>query len=175
MRYGSIEYRYAAPFADALVEDSAFRSWVLGRTKFAASAQNARLMNEEMRRQRSSATWWRSHFTEKCRCQGCSGQETDLLAVFETGTDRFALHVEIKQPSDKFSTKRPQAINYGLRAKCWVASAPASVLTHSDAATILLCSGSKLAEYALHAGEFETVMTFEEISAAFPCLAFPAP
>lgn len=171
MPYGSVEFTYAEPFANALVADPAFRSWVLQRTKFAVFAEKARLLHEEMKAQRSgsSATWWRSHFTEKCRCQGCSGQETDILAIFETATGmRFSLHFEVKQPTDKFSTKRDQAANYALRAKCWAISAPKAVVPHADAATVLLCTALKLVEYSPHLSKFGTVITFEEIAGTFP-------
>jgi hypothetical protein len=170
MLYGSIEFSYAEPFANALVIDPAFRSWILRRTKFAAFAEGARLLHNEMRSQRSedSATWWRSHFTEKCRCQGCSGQETDILAIFEAATGvRFALHFEVKQPADKFPTNRDQGANYALRAKCWATSAPKSVVPHSDATTVLLCSTLKLAEYGPHLSKFGSVITFEEIARTF--------
>jgi hypothetical protein len=171
MLYGSVEFSYAEPFANALVADLAFRSWVLRQTKFAAFAAEARLLHDEMRAQRSgsSATWWRSHFTEKCRCQGCSGQETDILAIFESAAGtRFALHFEVKQPTDKFPTHKDQAANYALRAKCWATSAPKAVVPHGDAATVLLCSASKLPEYAPHLSKFGTVITFEDVAGAFP-------
>ncbi len=171
MLYGSIEFTYAEPFANALVADPEFRSWILRRTRFAAFAEETRLLHEEMRAQRSgsSATWWRSHFTEKCRCQGCSGQETDILAIFETAAGmRFGLHFEVKQPADRFPTRKDQAANYALRAKCWAASAPRAVVPHVDAATVLLCSATKLAEYSPHLSKFGTVITFEELAEAFP-------
>ncbi|WP_262028297.1 hypothetical protein [Microvirga sp. Mcv34] len=171
MLYGSVEFTYAEPFANALVVDPACRSWILGRTKFSAFAEEARLLHEEMRSQRSgsSATWWRSHFTEKCRCQGCSGQETDLLAIFEAATGMcFALHFEVKQPTDKFPTKKDKAANCAIRAQCWAKSAPKAVVPHGDAATVLLCSASKLAEYSPHLPKFESVITFEEFARAHP-------
>src|SRR6202023_3162662 len=105
MLYGSVEYTYAEPFANALVTDPLFRVWVLRQTKFRDFAEDARILHDQMKTQRraNSATWWRSHYTEKCRCQGCSGQETDVLAVFETIEDiRFAIHFEVKHPGDKF-------------------------------------------------------------------------
>jgi len=179
MLYGSIEFTYAEPFANALVADPAFRSWVLRQTKFAAFADEARLLHDEMRARRSSnsATWWRSHFTEKCRCQGCSGQETDILAIFETATGmRFSLHFEVKHPADKFPTNKDQGTNYTLRAKCWATSAPKAVVPHTDAATVLLCSALKLTEYGPHSSKFGSVITFEEIARTFPqaTLAFKA-
>jgi hypothetical protein len=39
---------------------------------------------------------------------------------------------------------------------------------HADAATVLLCSTSKLAEYAPHLSKFGSVITFEEVARAFP-------
>jgi hypothetical protein len=171
MLYGSVEFKHAEPFANALVVDLAFRSWVLRQTKFAAFAEGARLLHEEMRARRGggTATWWRSHYTEKCRCQGCSGQETDILAIFEVATGiRFGLHFEVKQPTDKFPAHKDQAGNYALRAKCWATSAPKAVLPHADAATVLPCSASKLEEYSPHLSEFGSVITFEEIAKVFP-------
>lgn len=171
MLYGSLEYAYAEPFANALVSDAAFRAWVLRQTTFKAFAEEALVLHEQMRARRgkSSATWWRSHFTEKCRCQGCSGQETDLLAVFEAPSSlRFALHFEVKQPTDRFPATKDQAANYALRAKCWATLAPKAVLPHSDAATVLLCSAAKLTEFAPHLPKFGNVITFEDVAAAFP-------
>lgn len=171
MLYGSVEYAYAEPFANVLVTEPAFRSWVLRQTKFADFAEVSLVLHDDMKRQRSrsSATWWRSHFSEKCRCQGCRGQETDLLAVFEATTGvRFALHFEVKQPMDRFPADKDQAANYALRAKCWATSAPKSVIAHSDAATALLCSASMLGKYGPHLPKFGTVITFEDIAVAFP-------
>lgn len=176
MLYGSVEFAYAEPFANSLVTDPAFRSWVVRQSKFAVFAQGARLLHEEMwaKRSKSSSTWWRSHYTEKCRCQGCRGQETDILAIFEaTNGMRFGLHFEVKQPADDF-TKEDQAANYAIRANCWATSAPAAVVPHSDAATMLLCSALKLSDYAPHVSKFGSRITFEEISGAFPHATFVA-
>src|SRR5262245_63753508 len=121
MRYGTVEFRYAAPIAGALATDPAFRTWMLSKTEFAASAGDARLLHEEMKDWRSgvAANWWRSHFREKCRCQGCSGKETDLLAIFEDRTgQRFALHFEVKHPGDRFKPDGVQSRGYALRAAC---------------------------------------------------------
>ena len=170
MLYGYNERRYAEPFAEALVNRPIFRSWVLRQTIFASYADDARLLHREMHAQRSAGaeTWWRSHFTEDCRCFGCSGQETDLLAIFEAATRfRFALHVEVKHPNDKF--KKPnQAPAYPVRARCWVAKTPYKVLPHAAATTVLLCSTRKLSEFARHLRYFETLTTFEDIEKEFP-------
>src|SRR5262245_18516517 len=98
MKYGSTEYLYAEPFARALVNDAAFRTWIIAQTEFSAMA-NAPLLHSEMRawRGNASAEWWRFYSTEKCRCEGCSGKETDILAIFEhASTLRFSLHFEVK-------------------------------------------------------------------------------
>lgn len=177
--YGVNELGYAEPFADALVDDPAFRSLILRKTKFSVYADDAKPLQAEMRAQRgkSSKYWWRSHYTERCRCFGCSGQETDLLALFETSKKvRFALHVEVKNPRDRFS-KPNQAKAYPIRARCWAAGIgiPRSVLPHSDAATALLCSETKLAEFGPHLRHFDAVITFEEIKEIYPRELIAAP
>lgn len=134
-------------------------------------ADKALLLHDEMkaRRSKSATTWWRSHYHKKCRCQGCSEQETDILAIFEAASGiRFALHFEVKQPKDRFPTDKDQAANYALRAKCWVALPPRRVVPHADAATVLLCSAAKLADYAAHLPKFGSIITFEEIARVFP-------
>jgi hypothetical protein len=69
---------------------------------------------------------------------------------------------------DKFPTYKDQAGNYALRAKCWATAAPKAIVPHSDAGTALLCSASKLAEYAPHLRKFGTVITFEDVAKNFP-------
>src|SRR5689334_1556282 len=141
MRYGNLEFAYAVTIAEALADQDQFRSWVLSRSKFWESAANSRVLVEEMTAQRgkTAQTWWRSHYTEKCRCAGCSGQETDILAVFENAAGkRFALHFEVKQPTDRFPSGKDQAANYQTRAACWIDNPPKSVIRHSAASTCLL-------------------------------------
>ena len=177
MRYGNIEWQYAEPIARALVESQDFRGWVLSRTQFAPYAAEATLLHTEMKARRSASaeTWWRSHFTEKCRCRGCSGQETDLLAIFDARRVRFALHLEIKRPGDKFPRNKDQAQNYGLRALCWARTPPYSVLPHHDADTMLIFSESQREEFSPHLEKFGRYLTFEEVGKALPAdVAFPA-
>ncbi|WP_204316559.1 hypothetical protein, partial [Klebsiella pneumoniae] len=74
----------------------------MARTKFEGFADTATLLAEQMLAKRSpgTRTWWRSHYHRKCSCIGCSDQETDLLAIFETTAGgRFALHIEVKHPA----------------------------------------------------------------------------
>lgn len=174
MDYGALEYAYAKPIADALETDSEFRMWILGRTKFAGSG-SAKLLHEEMKATRSKGArdWWRSHYTEKCRCEGCRGHETDLLAIFELdGGRRVAIHFEVKQPTDKFHAGQGRA--YTLRAACWVCQPPKAVVPHEDSTTILLCSSTRVASYGSEADEFAAIVTFEEIVRSFPHI-FDAP
>jgi hypothetical protein len=174
MKYGSVEYQYAAPIAHSLVEDAKFRRWVLSKSKFSNSA-DARILYKEMRahRQNPTAEWWRFYFTEGCRCLGCSGKETDILAMFEdaVGSRRFAIHFEIKQPKDKFKADGIQARGYPLRAECWAGKPPPKVLPHHEASTGIFFSEAKRAEYAAHLDNFQTQITFEEIEREFPHLA----
>jgi hypothetical protein len=114
--YGATELIFAEPIANALVNDSDFRSWVVRKTIFAELAEDARLLHLEMKARRSSAakTWWRSHFTEKCRCPGCRGKETDLQAIFENADHlRFAIHMEVKHPAISSAKGRLQHTLYG--------------------------------------------------------------
>jgi len=173
MRYGSLEYKYASPIAAALIDNVIFREWVLSRSEF-REYTDARLLHREMalHRGNSSAEWWRFHFTEKCRCLGCSGKETDILAIFETTAQvRFALHLEVKQPTDKFKSDGIQSRGYPLRAQCWAAKAPAKVLPHHQASTGLFFSETMRAEYVEHLDNLKALMTFEEIETDFPDVA----
>lgn len=170
-RYGKNEARYAEPFAEALRSSQEFRTWVLERTEFRRFASSATLLDAEMqaRRSKTASSWWRSHWRSGCDCEGCAGgQETDLLAVFSSPSSyRFALHVEVKQPKDRFPASKDQAANYAVRAQCWARSAPKAVVPHQAAVTLLLCSQSKLGAYAPHLSKFGAVLTFEDITNAF--------
>jgi hypothetical protein len=169
--YGEKERQYAQPFAEGLVSDAAFRGWVLRQTEFASLADNARLLHAEMKQRRSGASqnWWRSHYTEACRCPGCSGKETDILAIFEAESGcRFAVHFEVKHPTDKFKKDGVQSRGYPLRASCWIAKPPSNVLPHHLATTALLFSAARAEEFAAHLPYFKTLITFESLRQNFP-------
>ena len=55
-----------------------------------------------------------------------------------------------------------------LSEKAAAKSAPKAVVPHDDAATVLLCSASKLAEYSPHLPKFGTVLTFKEVARDVP-------
>jgi hypothetical protein len=171
MRYAAVESRYAEPIAETLVSDPAFRAWFLRKTVFSEYADAARILDREMlaKRSRTARNYWQSHYTESCRCPGCRGQETDLLAICKTPMGRcFALHVEVKQPRDKF--KPGQAAAYPARAQCWLRTPPNNVVGHSETTTVLLCCAHKLAEYAPDCQHFATVITFQDIQENFPSI-----
>lgn len=174
-RYAHLEKQYADPIADGIVHNASFRAWLLRHTKFGDDADTAFPLVEEMRKKRSKSaqTWWGSHYTESCRCDGCSGQETDILVVFESESRRFALHVEIKQPTDNFPAHKDQAGSYAVRAACWIAKPPKSIVAHSAADTMLICGENRLSDYAMHLRHFGAVLSFEEIVASFPKLDLP--
>jgi hypothetical protein len=174
--YGYLEHQFAAPLAETLATNSAFRAWLLQRTKFADRGES-RILLDEMRALRTTrdAPWWKNYFTGSCDCFGCAGgRETDVFAVLEDvkGT-RFALHIEIKQPSDRFSPKARQAERYRARAECWASSAPRTIPSHSEACTILVCSETKRGSFAAEIMGFDHCLTFEEIALSFPNATVP--
>ena len=173
--YAPKEKEFSGPFANQLANDPAFLRWILDKTKF-REFEGAHVLADEMKNSRSTvaSTWWASHYTETCRCFGCEGSETDILAIVADSNGRtVALHVEVKQPSDTFNLSRRQAERYPVRAACWVSKAPSNVLPHEDACTILLCSSDKLSAFAAEAAHFDTVVTFEEIARDFPAATAP--
>jgi hypothetical protein len=175
-RYAHFEKKYSEPIADGIAHNARFRAWLLKHTKFGHQAKVALPLIEEMQKKRSKSaqTWWGSHYTESCRCTGCSGQETDLLVVFEGDSSRFALHVEIKQPTDNFPTHKDQAESYAIRAECWIGKPPKAIVPHFAADTMLICGENRLADYEVHLPKFGSVITFEEIAASFPDMAIGA-
>lgn len=172
MNYGSTEYRYAAPIAQALIDNAGFRAWILQKSPF-SEFSDARVLSGEMASHRgdAAAEWWRFHFTEKCRCEGCRGKETDLLAIFESSSGvRFSIHFEVKQPKDNFNADGLQSRGYPLRAQCWVKTPPKKVLPHQKASTGLFFSETRRSDYAAHLSHFDLLVTFEEIEREFPDL-----
>ncbi len=168
-QYAHHEYRFAKPIADGLIQDLNFRIWLIEQTRFAKFSKNANLLNSEQKakRSRKARNWWASYWVSHsgCACLQCGERETDLLAIFSTPNDfRFALHIEVKSPSDKF--RDGQAKDYGLRAKCWAGrkNSPQTVLPHNEASTILVCSNEFASLNSGEADQFDTVITFEALS-----------
>lgn len=169
MRYGANEFRYARPIADALRGDLQFRSWFLGRTEFASVRDTAVLLHEEQKQARSPSAenWWRSYWAGRAYPfkSECGERETDLLAVFQGDAGfRFALHIEVKAPGDRFGVE--QARDYTRRARCWagIGRNPKTVLQHDRATTVLCCEARFLNEHATESSHFMCCVTFEEIA-----------
>jgi hypothetical protein len=167
--YGHLEHEYACRFAEALLTDSEFRRFILGRTKFGGRGASRVLIDQMVvRRSKGAKFWWKNYFTESCRCFGCSGHETDVFAVIQDGAGEcFAVHVEMKQPTDRFNPATRQGERYRMRAACWAGAAPPNVPPHTDACTIVVCSESKLEDFAQDLSWFDAVFTHEEIAEKF--------
>jgi hypothetical protein len=172
-RYGEHEWRYAEPIAGALEREPSFRAWFLRQTNFHEHADYARLLHEEqkIRRSASAETWWRSYWTTRSYSHfaECGERETDLLAVFEVPSGfRFALHVEVKAPGDRFGLE--QARDYGRRAVCWKGRGrePGTVLPHDEAGTVLCCSASFASLYPRESQLFDSVVLHEDTKRWIP-------
>lgn len=168
MRYGHREFQYAEPIANGLVENDLFRRWVVQCSPFAEHAETSILLHHEQKATRtaSAENWWRSYWVSKryTHFAECGERETDLLAVFETKENfRFALHIEVKAPNDRFSLN--QAMDYKRRAACWSGRerAPRTVVPHDAAATLLCCEQGFLQRHTAEVGQFDAAVTFEEI------------
>lgn len=167
--YGHKEHVCADAFATALRDDPDFLQWVLAQTPF-AGRDGVRVICDEMIAKRPKAKfWWKNYWAGRCKCFGCSGSETDVFLVFEdVSSRRFALHVEVKQPTDRFDSAKRQGERYRARAACWARAAPPKVPDHEEAGTILICSMTKLDAFADEVSKFDATITFEAIAPRFP-------
>lgn len=159
-------------FADKLASDESFQNWLLNQCGFSSDIGYCRLMHQEQLDLRSSDTapWWRHWFTEKCRCDGCSGKETDIFAVFERSEwrDRFALHIECKLAGATF-TSPMQAPGYRLRAECWAGKA--RFLYYKHYATVLLAPKEFLERESEAAKFFDYHLSFTAVAEHLPVFA----
>jgi len=178
MPTGPKELRYAAPIADALLNDRNFLIWFVEQTRFSSYADSCRVMAREQKATRSqvASNWWRHYYVGKnsCRCNDCRERETDLLAVMETkGGYRFALHVEVKAPGDPL--RLDQGLDYTKRAHCWAGrgNAPKTVVPHDAACTALICERSFSVERKNITQEFSAIILIEDISLKIS--PYPAP
>jgi hypothetical protein len=172
--YGHKEHVYADAFANALCDDPHFLLWVLKRTKFADRIGPFVLREEMIGKRPRAKFWWKNYWTGRCTCLGCSGSETDIFVVCGSeGDDRIALHIEVKQPTDRFDPAKRQGERYKARAACWAANPPKTVPQHGDAATLLICSQDKLATFADEISMFDSTITFETLRDEFPAAVPP--
>ena len=153
-KYSPNEFLYARPIASALLHDRTFRQWFLADTKFAAVAADALPLGEDQSSLRSTPNskrwWWFNHYCPKdgsCTCKLGTGLETDILIIFEVIHEiRFALHVEVKRPSETLGDG--QAETYPRRAACWSepTTRPRRILAHEDYVTVLVCGDNLRAD-----------------------------
>jgi hypothetical protein len=162
------EFAHAMPVAEALAHDVAFRSWFIGKTRFAADADCHSLDQLIKEERKDPPYWWRHAYQQKCYCEGCDGgRETDIFNIFsKTPQDRFALHIEVKHAGD--TLKESQAKRYKPRASCWVSKKPTPIPKHHRASTVLLYSEARHVKFQPLFSYFHDRLTFEEIWAMFP-------
>lgn len=93
-------------FAAKLTASNEFRTWLLGKTKFAGCTATMLLC-------RADHPWYISKKTG-------TQSETDILAVFEeiSSPRRFAIHIENKTWNGKFGPNQPEL--YHERATDWI-------------------------------------------------------
>ena|SRR5882672_10706136 len=145
-KYSESELRYARPVAQAILESSPFRQWLLAGTQYEKGARQARPVGEIQRGLRSPTMknpYWFNYWCgkdSKCACRIGTGIETDILLILDCANDRrLGLHIEIKRPGEQLG--RGQAESYPRRAACWANpnTRPKTVLPHQDFLTMLIC------------------------------------
>src|SRR5580692_1190264 len=103
--YSERELRYARPVANAILESSAFRQWLLAGTKHENGALEARPVGDiqaSLRSPKMKNPYWFNYWCgkdSKCPCRIGAGIETDILLILDYANDRnLGLHIEIKRP-----------------------------------------------------------------------------
>lgn len=152
-------------FAESLERSELFRKWLLMDGRFGRFANNARLLDGEQTSARKAAKHWWKHWW--CTMPDGSQGETDLFLVFEAEGFRFALHIENKPLHGALTLK--QAAAYRPRA-ILKANDPAW-LAYVDFETILLAPASFVAEHMECVGQFDRVVTYEQVAPFAPKFA----
>ena len=93
-----------------------------------------------------------------------SESETDIFAVFDTGKERFALHIENKPPDGTLLIG--QAACYRPRA-AFKAFEP-NWLNYSDFETILVASREFLLAHGEACHQFDVAVSYEDVAAFVP-------
>jgi hypothetical protein len=167
--YSELELRYARPVANALLESSEFRRWLLAGTKHENDASDARPTVEEQRRLRSPKMknpYWFNYWCgkdSKCACRIGTGLETDILLLFESTDGRtLGLHIEVKRPSEHLGNG--QAESYPRRAACWANpnTRPRTVPPHHDFLTMLICGRDLASDERIRS--FDKVIFHDEVA-----------
>ena len=158
-----VEYELDLAFAEAVRTSETFAHWLLRQTKFAALVPETFLLHEEQR-VRHPANWWRHWW---CRVPELGrDSETDVFLVFENGVggERFALHVENKPTTGRFTKVQPES--YGPRAR-YMAGEP-KYLNYRQWETVLIAPKAFMDRYADEAAPFDRRIAYEAIAEHVP-------
>jgi hypothetical protein len=142
--YSERELRYARPVANAILNDPAFREWLLSGTHHVSykDGEPAGDIQGTYRSKNLKNPYWFNYWCPrdaKCECRIGSGIETDIfLILVRPSAERLGLHLEIKRPGDKLRVG--QAESYARRAACWAnpSTRPKTVMPHDHFVTILI-------------------------------------
>lgn len=146
----------------ALQISPALSEWLIGRTKFKAWANTAKLLHNEQAEARTAPFWWKHWW---CRIPGYGDSETDVFLVFEHLTvERFALHIENKLASGSFT--KNQADLYAIRAE-FMKGKP-RWLNYTDFATVLLAPQSFRMKFITESQKFDHFIAHEELASLVP-------
>lgn len=165
--YGPLEHPYCEPVAEALANDSSFAKFFMERAGRGNWAESFSSLKDEQSRLRTSGDfWWKNVFCSesRCTCPNLRGREIDILAIFERGDgERLGMHIECKNPSDKFS--KGQAAQYRERLSCWTkpGKGPRTIPQHGSAVAILICAREHR-HAAADLDQFDAVIFFDEIA-----------
>jgi hypothetical protein len=147
----------------ALETSREFADWFLSRTKFAGSGA-------ERVWSRCDHPWGRILYTGPNPLTGQTETsikecETDILVVFKTPTDaRFALHIENKLGSGKFTELQPEL--YSQRAAQWAGNPKYG--NYHDFETVLVAPLAFLERNRTAVAHFDQYISHEDISAFIP-------
>ena len=153
-------------FADKLVQSKDFSTWLVSRTKFAAFANQMRLLHEEQAAARTAKFWWRHWW---CNVPELNAEsETDILAVFEVPSSkvRFALHIENKLGTSAFL--KNQAESYPFRARHMLENTKSARLKCTDFDTVIIAPHSFRHAYREKCDLFGCYISHEEIATFVP-------
>lgn len=178
--YSELELRYARPVAEAMLENPAFRRWLLSETPYEYAYSDAVPLGEEQASLRSRGLknpYWFNYWCGKdvqCKCRIGTGIETDVLIILVSPqARRLAIHVEVKRPGEKLGDG--QAESYRRRAACWASAGtrPRTVAPHEEFLTVLLAGRSLAADPRI--GLFDKVLFHDEIARLIHSFPEPGP
>lgn len=146
------------------LEDSeAFRAWFLSTTGFAQEQAHVVLSRSNWPWGKIKLRLWNPE-TQAYEAATCEG-ETDLLVVFQSARrGRFALHIENKLHSGRFTDRQPDL--YRARAAAWAGKA--KYKDYEEWETILVAPLEFYERNEYEARKFSRFISHEEIAAHIP-------